>query len=211
MLTPGLLPGKRPCPYPGPNSDKIGSLLGRYGSDKASRHGYHLIYGAVITEPDNVLKVLEIGLGSRDSNVVSSMQIPGEPGGSLRAFRDWCPQAEVFGADLDPAALVHEERIQSFVVDQTSEKSLATLASQIGTGFDIMIDDGLHAPHSNLQSLKMFLPLLEPNGIAIIEDVAPAAESIWMVCGGLLSEDFECEIVQARERLVFLVRRKQPE
>ena len=37
--------------------------------------------------------------------------------------------------------------------------------------FDLIIDDGLHSPLSNLLTVKYLTSFLKPNGILIIEDI----------------------------------------
>ena len=106
----------------------------------------------------------------------------GNPGASLRAFRDFCPNAEIYGADFDSRILFQENGIQTFYVDQTETDSLEEISKKIGNNFDLMIDDGLHSPNANLHSLK-FLPLLKVGGYAVIEDVNFSL----LICGKLLA------------------------
>lgn len=64
-------------------------FLDLHGSDKASLHNYYLLYGYFFTYFKSPPKILEIGLGSNDSRILSNMGPNGRPGESLRAFRDF--------------------------------------------------------------------------------------------------------------------------
>ena len=94
-----------------------------------------IIFMEQYCDKNNIRNIFEIGLGTNYKNIVSNMGINGKPGASLRAFRDYCPNASVFGADIDKRILFEEERIKTFYVDQTDpvtfdpilEKYLKTL------------------------------------------------------------------------------------
>ena len=42
----------------------------------------------------------------------------GKPGASLRVWRDYFPNAIIYGADIDKDILFAEERIKTFYIDQ---------------------------------------------------------------------------------------------
>ena len=182
-------------------------LFNHYGSDKSSTHDYHHVYGRVLAGRSELDRILEIGLGSHHEDVVSNMGRLGKPGASLRAFRDFAPDAQVYGADIDRRVLFEEERIKTFFVDQTELASFDELARQVGTGFDLIIDDGLHTINANLAVMLFALPRLKPGGWIVIEDIAPAAVPAWHVVASLLPAGVECELIQALDALVFVLRK----
>ena len=95
---------------------ELAELFNRHGSDKSSRHNYHLLYAPLLApRRRNRLHLLEIGIGTNNPDVVSTMGASGKPGASLRAFRDFCPQAQVFGADIDRRILFEEDRIRTLL------------------------------------------------------------------------------------------------
>ena len=163
----------------------LGELLLKHGSDKSTHHDYHEIYAALL-DRNQQLRILEIGLGSNNWAIQSNMGLNGRPGASLRAFRDWAPNAVLLGADVDRGILFEEERISTFFVDQTDAGSLKALVSQVGSNFDLIIDDGLHLPHANLNTIEALLPLLKPGGTMVIEDIDPVHLHYWHVASGIL-------------------------
>lgn len=183
-------------------------LLDKYGSDKANLHNYHHLYGLALRDSTGVKNILEIGLGTNNTDVVSNMGREGKPGASLRAFRDFCPNALVFGADIDERILFEEDRIQTFYVDQTDPKSFDVLLDNLPGDFDLIIDDGLHSPHANITSLEFGLKKVKKNGWVVIEDIYRDAISIWQVVAALLpKETYESHLFDAEGGLVFAVKR----
>lgn len=177
-------------------------------SDKATVHDYHNLYGPLLRLRAEVNKVLEIGIGTNNEDVVSNMSREGTPGASLRAFRDFLPNAQVFGADVDDRVLFQEDRIATFVVDQTDQSSLARLGSRVGDNFDLIIDDGLHAPHANLSVLLFAMPRVKPGGHIVIEDIPRVAAPLWQVVGAVMPAEFDCRLFNSRSALLFVARRR---
>jgi hypothetical protein len=182
-------------------------LFDAYGSDKATVHNYHLIYGHILTANESITAVLEIGLGSNNEDVMSNMGKGGRPGASLRAFRDFLPNARVYGADVDRRILFEEERIRTFFVDQTDLKSFDALGEAVGRDFDLVIDDGLHSPNANIAVLSFGLSRLKPGGWLVVEDIRHAALPLWEVVVHLLPMGFTAHIVVSAKAIVFAVQR----
>jgi hypothetical protein len=197
-----------PTAQPGKDTEDLAELLTKHGSDKATHHDYHLFYGAILAPKRNVpINILEIGLGTNNIDVPSNMGLWGKPGASLRAFRDWAPLARVFGADVDKRVLFEEDRISTSWVDQTDIGSLGLLASALkGKKFDLIIDDGLHLPHANFNSMSALLPLLAPDGIFVVEDIEAGHRDYWHLTRSLLHPKYDCCLTDAKGGSLFFVR-----
>jgi SAM-dependent methyltransferase len=177
------------------------------GSDQASGHRYHAVYGARLARPPAVTAVLEIGIGTNNEDIASNMGREGHPGASLRAFRDALPGARIYGADIDPRILFHEERIETFFVDQTRLDSFEELGRAIVGELDLVIDDGLHAPNANLATLLFALPRLRQGGWLVVEDIKPIATPFWQVVAAALPERYLPRIVSSGNDILFVVER----
>ena len=188
-------------------ANELKILFDKYQSDKATTHNYHLLYGFILAQRKEIKRVFEIGLGTNNTDVVSNMGIKGQPGASLRAFRDFLANAQIFGADVDRRVLFAEERIQTYYVDQTNESSFELLNESLPADFDLMIDDGLHSPNANLQSLKLFLPKIRIGGWAIIEDIGNAALPLWEIVGAILPSNYQPIIFKTKGAILFAVKR----
>lgn len=157
-------------------------LCEKYGSDKGgnffkkkiigSGHTYTDYYYDIFYEKKKQIKNLfECGLGTNDLNIQSNMGIHARPGASLRVWRDFFPEANIFGADIDKKIIFQEERITTFQMDQTNSYSINSAFKNITTGFDIIIDDGLHLFDANICLYENLISKLNPNGYYVIEDV----------------------------------------
>jgi hypothetical protein len=179
---------------------RLGELFAAHGSDKA-RHGYHPVYAAILNRLGGTrgLAILEIGLGTNDPHLVSSMGSGGTPGASLRAFRDFLPASAIYGTDVDPNILFEEERIRTAYVDQTSPAAFDQLAESLGTDtFDLIVDDGLHSVEANMNTLLFALSKLRPGGWVVIEDIPERTVVVWRSIVGLLNRaHFKARLVKA--------------
>ena len=96
----------------------------------------------------------------------------GKPGASLRMWKDYFPNANIYGADIDRDILFNEDRINTYYVDQLNTESIKSMWKDIGlNNFDIIIDDGLHEVNANLNFFFNSFDKLKKNGIYVIEDV----------------------------------------
>ncbi len=194
------------------NSDSIQNVLAKnlnkYGSDKVSNN-YHLIYSCIFTDLNDEYKILEVGLGSNNRQIISSMGVNGNPGASIKAFRDSLPNSLVYGADIDKEILFEEERIKTFQVDQNNPESFNNITKDVNHKFNLIIDDGLHYQLSNLNTLIFALNNLEEKGFLIIEDIGTWTIETWEIIYHLLPSEFEPTIIQLTEEsgFVFLIQK----
>jgi len=190
-------------------ADALNLLFTKFGSDKSTGHNYHQLYGEILKDKDDISHVLEIGLGTNNLNVASNMGPRGMPGASLRAFREYLPNAMIFGADIDKGILFQDDRIQTYFVDQTDLTSLESLGKNIPDFMDLIIDDGLHSPNANLAVLAFGLRRLKNHGWLVIEDIPERAVPLWEVVAALLPDTFASKLLRAEGDLVFAVQRQE--
>ena len=152
----------------------LAKLILKYGSDK-NLSEYTQIYEPVFRDiREEVTTFLEVGIGTLQPEIPSSfVGNPGhfpyyKPGGSLRAWRDYFPNAQVYGMDVAEDCRIEEERIKTFIVSSTDsqlcDNELQTLQ------FDIIIDDGLHTGLGQLQTMKNLFHRVKDGGYYVIED-----------------------------------------
>jgi hypothetical protein len=163
----------------------LSQLCDRYGSDKGEidskgqpypwpSHTYADFYERLFGHcRAHIHHVFECGLGTNNPDFQSSMGVLGKPGASLRVWRDYFPDAQVVGADIDRGVLFEESRIRTFYVDQTQPSAIAALWQQVGNQeFDLMVDDGLHTFEAGVCLFENSVARLAPHGIYVIEDVS---------------------------------------
>lgn len=192
------------------DTTELGELFTKYGSDKATKHDYYALYAFLLRGKRNdPLHIFEIGLGTNNTDVPSNMGRDGKPGASLRGFRDWAPNAKIFGADVDKRVLFTEDRIETFFIDQTNTTSLADFAKTYASHqFDLIIDDGLHNPWANINTLNAVLPLLKPGAFFAIEDIVERYIPTWNIVATLLPKEYSFEFIKCKTEWVFLVKRR---
>ena len=98
----------------------------------------------------------------------------GQPGASLRVWRDYFENAKIHGADIDQSILLSESKIQTYYVDQLDSKSIKKMWEQVGDQkMDIILDDGLHSFDGGRILFENSFDHLNSSGLYIIEDVDP--------------------------------------
>ena len=110
-------------------------LFNKYGSDKGgyfktkylgwNPHNYAQIYDDLFsTLRKKKFNFLEVGIGSVDPSIKSSLPVHCKSGASLRAFQDYFSKAIIYGCDIDHKVLFKEKRIKTFYLDQTSKNKV---------------------------------------------------------------------------------------
>jgi len=184
-------------------------IFDSYGCDKSQNHDYHFVYGAVLKSLGKIDSMLEIGLGTTNTDVVSNMGKIWVPGNSLRAFREYLPGTSIYGADVDKRILFQEEGIKTYFVDQTDAVTIKELGEKMPGKLDLIIDDGLHAPNANLAVLAFAIEKLKAGGWVVIEDISEEASSIWKVMSALLPRQYVSYLIEAKGGMVFAVQMPQ--
>lgn len=129
----------------------------KYGTDKIGKHHYLPVYYDLFKDRRNeVKKVLEIGVGE---------------GAGLRMFRDFFPNAMIYGAEIDESRIFKEDRIEVFNFDQGSVVDIDENIDLL-SDMDLVIDDGSHNPLDQIFTCYGIMPFLKKEAIYIIEDVA---------------------------------------
>ncbi len=145
---------------PADHDTDLCELMKKYGSDKCGRHDYSRYYCAMFRPiRAQVTRVFELGIFQ---------------GASLRAWRDYFPNAIVYGADIDPglvAAASGEALILAYQCDETSEIGVASMWARIDEQQDIIIDDALHTLTDNVRFFEWSKHMLRSGGLYIIEDI----------------------------------------
>ncbi len=185
----------------------LANLFNIYGSDKSTHHDYHLLYDELLGHKRYEIKnIVEIGIGSIDLATPQNMGLNGFPGGSLRAFRDWAPSAEIIGADIDEKTLFEEDRIRTCTVNQLDRTSFNRLREFIPNYADLIVIDGLHTPRADMNSLLELLPKLRLGGCFVIEDISPrAAKMLWPFAKSVLKHKYLASIRNMKNGYVFVL------
>lgn len=128
------------------------------GTDKVvSRHAHY--YAETFSYlKDELTSLLEIGVNK---------------GGSIRAWKDFFVNAEIYGIDSRYSAIrrlgeEEEPRIHAVRINVEDKEKLAAWAA--GKEFDIVVDDGSHNNHHQIIAFETLWPCIKPGGYYVIED-----------------------------------------
>ena len=153
-------------------------LMNKFYSDKGNSnntHNYTKLYDALFSSiKEEQLNVFEVGLGSTDENVAFHMKYSNKkyvPLASLKAWREYFRNSEIFGADIDPKIIKNFDRVKTFQVDMMDETSILNMWSKIKKKMDIIIDDGFHSFEANTIFFENSFENLNSRGYYIIEDI----------------------------------------
>jgi hypothetical protein len=164
----GLPEGATEVPRP-----TLTRLAKEFKTDKWGNHKYTPHYQRHFRPwRDREINILEIGIGGYRRD--------GDGGASLRMWKAFFPNAQIFGLDIHDKSFVDEPRIRTFQGDQTDPVILNSIAATAG-GLHLIIDDGSHRPEHIIKSFNILFPLLDADGMYVIEDTQT---SYWPEWGG---------------------------
>ncbi len=155
-------------------------LAYKYGTDKCPqiRHSYTVVYYDLFKDKAKfVKKVLEMGIGRskrfKNKNVRYDKRLKRyfHKGASLKMWRDFFPNAQIYGADIIPESIFEDKRIKTFLCDERKQEDLERLIENTGNDIDIFIDDGSHRLRDQIFMAETLLPLFKKDVIYVIEDV----------------------------------------
>ena len=169
----------------------------KYGVDRCPQlgHGYTPFYYEMFKDRrESVKKVVELGVGSRNIMVGAPSQYV--TGAGLFMWREFFPNAQIFGVDIDSQAQVEDERIQTFLLDQRKKEDLNSLIKKVAPDVDLFIDDACHYSFCQIPTCLALMPRLEKGVTYVIEDILNA--------GRIMKHHFrgyDCQIFSASDRI----------
>lgn len=130
----------------------------RTGSDKISHHEYDLYYEMF----------LEKFRDCRDGGI---FEIGLDRGRSLALWLEYFPSAFIYGLDIKNS--YEGNRHKTFLADQGDLAALKRITgSEVKHPIFLVVDDGSHIPeHQGMCFNYLFVEMLRPGGVYIIEDV----------------------------------------
>jgi hypothetical protein len=137
-------------------------------TDKNTHHSYLETYDKLFSSKKlSAQKVMEIGIAH---------------GGSIKLWRDYFINAEIYGLDImtkDTIKNLHVvlsnlfelDRVQLFTGIDAYNSNFYNMFLEKNIKFDIIVDDGPHTIESLKIFIKNYSKMLSENGILVIEDV----------------------------------------
>lgn len=167
-----------------PPSTSEHEMLRRLFDAEGSDKGWHANAYDIVLRPhrEHIRSLLEIGIGTLIADAPSSMAGYSadcyRPGGSLRGWREYFPNAQIVGIDIQPDTQFADERIKTEICNSADPGAVAR-CFQGGIQFDIVIDDGSHEADDQIATLRNFWPMVGRAGFYFIEDVRQDGALFW--------------------------------
>jgi hypothetical protein len=140
--------------------ESLENIFNKYDTDKNSNfHNYTRQYETLLKDfRDKPIKYLEIGVFD---------------GGSIKAFKEAFKNSEcILGLDIDNRCKKYEDVENHIFVeigDATDIDFIKLITKKYGS-FDVILDDGSHTNKDVINSFELLFPLLNDNGLYIVED-----------------------------------------
>ena len=142
----------------------------KYGADKCPQinHQYTPFYYEFLKDKRyEFKKIFEYGVGNRRIfHAIPHYQM----GASLRMWRDFFPNAQVYGADIAHLSVFKDERLETFYCNERDENAVRELINKVGTDIDLFVDDASHHTNDQMFLFKTVMPMLKKDVIYVIED-----------------------------------------
>lgn len=140
--------------------ETLDTIFNNYDTDKNTYfHNYTRQYNTLLRDfRDRPIKYLEIGVFN---------------GGSIKATKEAFPKSTcILGLDINNKCKLYEDTKNNIFVeigDATDYNFIKKITEKYGT-FDIILDDGSHINRDVIKSFELLFPLLNDNGLYIVED-----------------------------------------
>lgn len=151
------------------NIVNLNDIASKYGTDKVDQH--HSYKGVTY------LDIYARYMSNMRLKVKTFVEIGVRNGASLRMWKEYFPNATIYGIDIDPRCMASkEERIEIIIGDQNDNAFLQNLAKIFSNGIDILLDDGSHITRHQINTFNILYKLIKSSGLFIIEDLANSYE-----------------------------------
>ncbi len=137
--------------------DELSNLAKKYGTDKRpGMHNYTEIYEYFFYPiKAQARNVCEIGIAQ---------------GASLKMFKDYFPNATIYGIDIRNCSRFNSKTVKTFIADQVNRQQLQKFLDAAHCEFDVILDDGGHSMEQQQVSFGYLFKAVKPGGYYIIED-----------------------------------------
>jgi hypothetical protein len=157
-------------------SNPLVEMSNRAGTDKGTEpyagtgwpHCYAIAYHRLFSPfREGEFRMLEIGLETPSAGTGKTTDAP-----SLRVWREYFPNAAIYGYDINDFDFFEQDRTVIFRGDQSSREDLGRFLAENGEQqFKLVIDDGSHASSHQQISLAALFGHVEPGGLYVVEDL----------------------------------------
>ncbi len=137
------------------NKTYLCEIATKHNTDKVWEWNYTpLYYDQLAKRCDTIKTVLEVGVWQ---------------GASLKTWREFFPNAQVYGIEVEPAWAVNEDRIKTFTCNGYDPTVMVPVMAEIGE-VDFFVDDAIHLTDEQISLLNFMWPHMRKGGLYAIEE-----------------------------------------
>lgn len=142
----------------------------KHGTDKSTAaHGYLPVYEELLCARFGGRQELLRSKGSL-------LELGWFDGASMRMWREWLPEWQITGLDIEPKAPI--DGVDFVQGGQDSSRVAQRVAEEHGP-FDVIVDDASHLSPLTIRSFELYWPELRAGGIYLIEDLHVSYHAAW--------------------------------
>jgi hypothetical protein len=170
------------------------------GTDKNSDHSYGRVYEALLDVVPQGSSIMEVGIFH---------------GGSMLLWRELFPESVIVGIDncnnVDKSVMERLDERTTLIFNDAYDFTFVHQFEARECYYGLIVDDGPHTLKSQCDFLSLYLPLLQPGGVAVVEDIA--AERHFFALNACVPDSWEKQRIDLRsvkgraDDIMFVVRR----
>jgi hypothetical protein len=119
------------------------------------------------------LPIYERILAAYRNRPIRMLEVGVYKGGSLKLWREYLPEAEIVGIDINPECKQYDDpgrRVHVRVGSQADPEFLSQVVREFGH-FDVILDDGSHQTAHMIKTFQHLFSSVSDGGIYIVEDI----------------------------------------
>jgi len=170
------------------SSTVLDKIAEKYGTDKGPKGCPRVLPSGRKMDEHHYTRYYDFYFSHLRNKKIKILEIGFLYGDSARMWKEYFPQAELYFIDNDPKAFeTYGKDLASschfYVLDQADRKALLDFAVKSEGDFDIIVDDGGHKMHQQINSFEVLFPFLKSGGIYVIEDMHSSYVKYYGGCG----------------------------
>ena len=107
------------------------------------------------------------------------LEIGVQYGGSLKMWKEYFSNAQIYGIDINPDCKKLEEKYIDIQIGSQNDKNFLKNYSKYVNNLDVIIDDGGHTMTQQLNTFNILFPILNDSGIYIVEDTESSYQNMY--------------------------------
>jgi len=127
----------------------------------------------------NYFEIYERYLNEFRSKEPRFLEIGVQYGGSLKMWKEYFENGNIFGIDINPDCKNLESKDIKIHIGSQNDKSFLNNFAKDIKELDILVDDGGHTMEQQINTFEILFPILKDGGVYICEDVESSYQNMY--------------------------------